>query len=86
MVLKALYDEGYEYGYDELLMGLYYAEQTGRMSGEAFFHFKNMTNKEVFKNVIVPCAKALHRLNRPLTSGYAWDWIRDVYLAKIFPR
>jgi len=82
--LKRLTDNGYEYGYSELLYGLYHGIATGRISGIAFNHVKTMTNKQVFKEIILPCAKALKKADKPFTSGYAWDWIRDVYFTEKF--
>lgn len=82
--LKRLPDNGYEYGYSELLYGLYYGVFTGRISGMAYNHVKNMTNKQVFKEIILPCAKALKKADKAFTSGFAWDWIRDVYLTEKF--
>lgn len=84
--LKRLYDGGYEYGYSELLYGLYYGVYTGRISGMAYHHVKELTNKQVFKNIIIPCAKALKKANKNFTSGDAWDWMRDVYFTNLFDK
>jgi hypothetical protein len=79
--LKRLTENGYEYGYSELLYGLYYGVFTGRIHAEGYFKVKSMTNKQVFKEIILPCAKALKKANKPFTSGDAWDWMRDNYFA-----
>jgi hypothetical protein len=82
--LKRLPDNGYEYGYSELLYGLYHGIATGRISGTAYNHVKTMTNKQVFKEIILPCAKALKKVDKSFTSGDAWDWMRDVYFTEKF--
>jgi hypothetical protein len=82
--LKRLYDNGYEYGYSELLYGLYYGIGTGRICGMGYNHVKGMTNKKVFKQIILPCAKALKKSGKDFTSGDAWDWMQSVYFTNLF--
>jgi len=77
--LKYLPDGGYEYGYSELLYGLCHAISTSRLGGVEYFVVKKMTNKQVFKDIIIPCAKGLKKANKNFTMGDAWDWMRDNY-------
>jgi hypothetical protein len=84
LALKRLPDNGYEYGYSELLYGLYHGIATGRISGMAYNYVKTMTNKQVFQEIVRPCALALKKADKPFTSGFAWDWMRDTYFVEKF--
>jgi hypothetical protein len=81
-VLKRLNDNGYEYGYSEILYGLYYGVMTGRISSNGYHKAKTMTNKQIFKEIVLPCAKALKASDKNFCSGFAWDWMRDNYFVQ----